>query len=87
MTIAGGTWDELEDSLTWPRIEALYDYWRDYPPIHEILRAVYQIKSPKRDLTVEEVKRLAPPPGNLSIDQLRDQFNKSGGLKMVVNNG
>lgn len=40
MTVTGRPWDELEESLTWPRLRALTDYWNDQPPVHEMLGLV-----------------------------------------------
>lgn len=44
MTITGRPWDELEDTLTWPRIDALYRYWGDHPPTHELAAAYLGVK-------------------------------------------
>jgi hypothetical protein len=40
MTVTGRPWDELEETLTWPRIQALSSYWNDHPPVHELVAAM-----------------------------------------------
>jgi len=44
MTVTGRPWDELEDTLTWPRLEALARYWNDHPPVHELVAAYMGVK-------------------------------------------
>lgn len=43
MTACGFTPDQL-DAMAMQDVLALLRYWRDAPPSHEILAAVYQIK-------------------------------------------
>jgi hypothetical protein len=40
MTATGRPWDELEDTLTWPRLNALGRYWQDNPPVHELVAVI-----------------------------------------------
>jgi len=44
MTACGYTPAEI-DAMTLFDVAALFSYWRDYPPVHEILKAVYRIES------------------------------------------
>lgn len=44
MTVTGRPWDELEDTLTWPRLAALGRYWADHPPVHELVAALMGVK-------------------------------------------
>ena len=39
----GWSWDQV-DALTMPRYRALLDYWRDYPPVPLLLRALLGFK-------------------------------------------
>ncbi len=43
MTGCGYTPAEI-DEMTLHDILALFAYWRDYPPVHEILKCVYRIE-------------------------------------------
>ncbi len=43
MTACGFT-PETIDEMTLFDVEALFDYWRDFPPAHEILKYVYRIE-------------------------------------------
>jgi hypothetical protein len=48
MTACGFTPDVI-DAMPMQDVLALLRYWRDAPPTHEILAAVYQIARPPRD--------------------------------------
>ncbi len=43
MTACGFTPADI-DEMTLFDIHALFDYWRDFPPVHEILKAVHGIE-------------------------------------------
>lgn len=43
MTACGYTPAEIDD-MTFFDIMALLTYWRDFPPMHEILKAVFKIE-------------------------------------------
>jgi hypothetical protein len=43
MTACGFTPGDI-DEMTLFDIHALFDYWRDYPPVHEILKSVHGIE-------------------------------------------
>ena len=49
MTVTGRPWDELEDTLTWPRINALCRYWQDHPPVHELVAAYMGVKPENKE--------------------------------------
>ena len=49
MTVTGRPWDELEDTLTWPRIQALCRYWNDHPPVHELVAAAIGVKPSNKE--------------------------------------
>ena len=46
MTVCGYTPMEIDD-LTLFDVIALFSYWRDHPPVEDILKAVYRIESKK----------------------------------------
>ncbi len=59
MTVTGRPWDELEDTLTWPRIDSLYRYWQDHPPVHELVAAAMGVKpQEKKTSSIEEIMAL-----------------------------
>jgi hypothetical protein len=59
MTVTGRPWDELEDTLTWPRIDSLYRYWEDRPPVHELAAAFMGIKPKEKQANgIEEIMAL-----------------------------
>jgi hypothetical protein len=43
MTGCGYTPAEI-DEMTLHDVLSLFSYWRDYPPVHEILKCVYRIE-------------------------------------------
>lgn len=43
MTACGYTPDEIDD-MPFCDVVGLLAYWRDYPPVHEILKCVYRIE-------------------------------------------
>jgi hypothetical protein len=46
MTVTGRPWDELEDTLTIPRLRALTDHWREKPPVGDLVAAYLKYKPP-----------------------------------------
>lgn len=46
-TILHRPWDELEDTLTIPRVEALQAEWRRHPPVHELFANFVGYEAPK----------------------------------------
>jgi hypothetical protein len=44
MTVCGYTPMEIDD-LTLFDVTTLFSYWRDHPPVEDILKAVYRIES------------------------------------------
>jgi hypothetical protein len=46
MTVTGRPWDELEDTLTFPRLQALLDQWRELPPMGDLLAGYVGFKPP-----------------------------------------
>ena len=54
---AGVEWtDALENTLTWPRLMARFDYWRKYPPVAVALRmalAGFGVWKPPRETAPE----------------------------------
>lgn len=44
MTVTGRPWDELEDTLTFPRLKALTDHWREKPPVGDLVAAYLKYK-------------------------------------------
>ncbi|VTZ23242.1 conserved hypothetical protein [Methylocella tundrae] len=59
MTACGYTPAEI-DEMTLYDILALFSYWRDYPPAHEILKCVHRIE---RKPQVVSSKSAADPSG------------------------
>lgn len=59
MTVTGRPWDELEDTLTWPRLNALGRYWQEHPPVHELVAAALGVKPRDKDTgSLEEIMAL-----------------------------
>jgi hypothetical protein len=81
MTVTGQDWDRLEDSLTWPRIVALYDYWRQSPPSHVLLAGYVGYKPPEKPKTLEELRNAKGKAGEMSIAELEGVF---GGKFSIV---
>lgn len=50
MTGCGYTPAEI-DEMTLHDVLSLFAYWRDYPPVHEILKCVYRIERKAESLT------------------------------------
>ncbi len=68
---AGGYTAAEVDATPFPAVLALFAYWRENPPVNELLARVYDYKP--KDLA----PALAPPgsaPGGMSIAQLREAF-------------
>jgi hypothetical protein len=57
--------------MTWPRVEALLDYWRDCPPTHILAAGYLGYKPRAREMSVEDVRKMRPPAGSLSIEELK----------------
>ena len=38
------SWDDVEDQITIPRMQALYRYWEENPPLHKIAAAMAGIE-------------------------------------------
>lgn len=68
----GWDWDQV-DALTIPRYRALKRYWRDYPPVHLLLRAALGFKPPRPSETqaapFDALAALAPK-GTLNVANL-----------------
>lgn len=63
VTVTGWTFEEI-DAMSMGDAVDLFEYWRDYPPAHVILRAVYmkpgaepQRSSRKQDISEAETVR------------------------------
>lgn len=78
MASTGRPWDELEDTLTVPRLQALMEYWRINPPAHLLLRAFTGYKTPAGAVTgggapmsvAEFFKRMPAPPSSEGLSDL-----------------
>jgi hypothetical protein len=46
MTVTGRPWDELEDTLTAPRLFALQADWLDHPPVGDLVARYLDYKPP-----------------------------------------
>jgi hypothetical protein len=57
MTACGYTPTEI-DEMTLFDVIALYSYWRDHPPVHDILKAVFRIER-----KLEELRSADDPSG------------------------
>lgn len=44
----GWTWDYVRDHLDMPRLQAMYDNWRDQPPLRAMVAAYLGIKPQER---------------------------------------
>ena len=74
MTVTGRPWDELEDTLTIPRLKALTDYWREKPPVGDLVAAYLKYKPPVK-IEVDTAKASSDDPSGI------------GGLIMQFPNG
>lgn len=52
------SWDEVEDQITIPRMQALYSYWEENPPIHRIAAAMAGIEPRKKQKQYADVMEL-----------------------------
>jgi hypothetical protein len=50
MTVTGRPWDELEDTLTAPRLEALLAEWRQHPPVGDLVASYIGYKPPRDEI-------------------------------------
>jgi hypothetical protein len=50
MMVTGRPWDELEDTLTAPRLEALFAEWRQHPPVGDLVAAYIGYKPPLEEV-------------------------------------
>lgn len=71
MTVTARPWDELLDTLTWPRIEKLYDYWRRHPPMHVLAAAYIGYKPPQ---SAAEKQRENEAAGFLPLGKLKEMM-------------
>lgn len=67
----GWDWDQV-DAMTIPRYCTLKRYWRDYPPVHLLARALLGFKPPRTAETASPFEALAAlaPTGTLNIATL-----------------
>ena len=40
----GMTWDQVQDQLDIPSLDALTEYWQSYPPVHVMVAGYFGIK-------------------------------------------
>jgi hypothetical protein len=57
-------------------VEALFDYWDRYPPVNEVLSAVYKVGVFGSSYVPKTVKKTSVPDGCLSVEQLRATVGK-----------
>ena len=48
ITVTGRPWDELEDTLTIPRLRALNEQWRLTPPVGDLVAGYLQYTPPPK---------------------------------------
>ena len=56
----GMTWEQVQDELDWPAVEALTDYWKENPPVHVLVAAYMgagQEEKPQ-SMTQEDIEAL-----------------------------
>lgn len=58
--------------MTLPQVHELFNYWRDYPPLHEMVKAYLGIKKPLS--MKEEIAQ-----GAMSPEEFADWFKRTGG--------
>ena len=56
--LTGWTWDYVEETLTIPRLKALYGEWRVNPPLPIIVAAFLGVKPKEEGSTEELVERV-----------------------------
>jgi hypothetical protein len=73
MTSTGRPWDELEDTLTVPRLEALNRSWLDVPPAHvtSAIAAGYKPASKRPQLSADDPSVRIWSSITASMDQAR----------------
>lgn len=69
MTVTGRPWDELEDTLTIQRIEALNAQWIETPPVGDLVAGYLQYKPP-----APKIEAAADPNDPSGIGSLIKQF-------------
>lgn len=48
MNVTGRPWDEIEDTLTAPRLKALTEDWKKHPPVNDLVAAYLKYKPPNK---------------------------------------
>ncbi len=76
--MASGRTFEQVDEMTLDDVQIIFDYWNRSPPANEILASVYRVKPSPRRMTVDQVRDMKPPPGCLSIEELKALAGKIG---------
>ncbi|VFU07007.1 hypothetical protein [Methylocella tundrae] len=56
------------DEEPWLEVRDLFDYWAEYPPVHEILKIVHRIEAKKPNAAPQGASQ------GISIEALRRQF-------------
>jgi hypothetical protein len=49
MTCFNWTWEYIDEHMTLPRLDALNEYWRRNPPLHQLVAAYAGFKPPNDD--------------------------------------
>ena len=48
MTAFGWTWEYVDDYMTIPRFESISNFWKESPPVHELLGAFFLSKDGRK---------------------------------------
>jgi len=63
MTVTGRPWDEIEDTLTAPRLEALRLEWLEHPPVGDLVAQYIGYKPPPPPQKIEHQISSSDPSG------------------------
>lgn len=64
--------------MTVDDVSLIFDYWNATPPTNELLALVHGFKAAPRRMSVEHARNMQPPPGCLSIEELKALAAKAG---------
>lgn len=58
----GMTWEAVREQFDIPRVTAIQEYWKMYPPVHQLVAAYfgYAKASPKTSASLDELIQFIP---------------------------
>jgi hypothetical protein len=67
----GWTWDYIDDFMTLPRLYAMHEYWKQWPPVH-IIQALKAGIKPKQEVKTAE-----------DMQKAMDELSGMGGFQVI----